>query len=71
LLGQPLTPGAWLAAAAWVPLLRVTGDLAKMAGYPAGLLWRRRNAPPDWKRALRKVSTMTATQQTSATLKEL
>ncbi len=71
LLGQPLTPGAWLAAAAWVPLLRVTGDLAKMAGYPAGLLWRRRNAPPDWKRALRKVSTMTAAQQTSATLKGL
>jgi hypothetical protein len=43
LLGQPLTPGAWLAAAAWVPLLRVTGDLAKMAGSPS----RAALAPPQ------------------------
>ena len=28
------------AALAWVPIIRVTGDLAKMAGYPAGL-WQR------------------------------
>ena len=33
----------WLAALAWVPLIRLIGDLAKMAGYPAGLLWRLRN----------------------------
>jgi cellulose synthase/poly-beta-1,6-N-acetylglucosamine synthase-like glycosyltransferase len=26
-----------------VPLIRVVGDLAKMIGYPAGLLWRWRN----------------------------
>jgi hypothetical protein len=25
-----------------VPALRAVGDVAKMAGYPAGLLWRRR-----------------------------
>lgn len=29
---------AWL----MIPFIRLTGDLAKMAGYPAGLLWRRR-----------------------------
>ncbi len=28
---------------AWVPVIRVTGDLAKMAGYPAGVLWRLRH----------------------------
>lgn len=27
---------------AWLPVLRVTGDLAKMLGYPAGRLWRLR-----------------------------
>lgn len=31
-----------LEAIAWVPLIRVAGDLAKMAGYPAGVLWRYR-----------------------------
>lgn len=25
-----------------VPLIRVTGDVAKMTGYPAGVLWRMR-----------------------------
>ncbi len=30
----------------WVPLIRVTGDLAKMVGYPAGLWWRWRHHPP-------------------------
>ncbi len=24
----------------WVPIIRVTGDMAKMLGYPVGLLWR-------------------------------
>jgi glycosyltransferase involved in cell wall biosynthesis len=42
-LGKALTPGERLQAAAWVPLIRVVGDVAKMAGYPVGLLWRRRN----------------------------
>ena len=36
------TGGERLAAAALVPLLRAAGDVAKMAGYPAGVLWRRR-----------------------------
>ena len=40
--GQLETRGR-LAALAWVPLIRLIGDLAKMAGYPAGLLWRLRN----------------------------
>ena len=28
---------------AWLPVLRATGDLAKMLGYPAGRLWRLRH----------------------------
>ncbi len=35
-----------LAAIGWVPLIRATGDLAKMAGYPVGLRWRRSNPVP-------------------------
>jgi glycosyltransferase involved in cell wall biosynthesis len=40
-----LQKGDWtvsdrLQAAALVPLLRLVGDLAKMTGYPAGVLWR-------------------------------
>ena len=27
-------------AAWWVPIIRVTGDIAKMTGYPVGLKWR-------------------------------
>lgn len=30
----------WLAVAFWIPVIRVTGDLAKMIGYPVGA-WRR------------------------------
>jgi glycosyltransferase involved in cell wall biosynthesis len=30
-----------IAAAAWVPLLVAVGDVAKMCGFPAGLLWKR------------------------------
>jgi glycosyltransferase involved in cell wall biosynthesis len=26
----------------WVPIIRVTGDIAKMIGYPVGILWRLR-----------------------------
>ncbi len=29
-------------AVAWVPIIRLVGDLAKMVGYPVGLLWRMR-----------------------------
>jgi len=41
--------GEKLAAALWVPVIRVAGDWAKMAGYPAGRLWRARHHPPDWR----------------------
>lgn len=33
-----------------LPLIRLTGDVAKMAGYPAGWWWRLRHHPPDWRR---------------------
>lgn len=33
-----------------VPIIRVTGDIAKMAGYPVGVIWRIKHRPPiDWK----------------------
>lgn len=38
-----------LIAALWVPIIRIGGDIAKMIGYPAGLIWRMRNRPPDWR----------------------
>jgi glycosyltransferase involved in cell wall biosynthesis len=45
-LGQKLQ--AWL----WVPVIRITGDLAKMVGYPVGVRWRWRHRTqiPDWRR---------------------
>jgi glycosyltransferase involved in cell wall biosynthesis len=44
-----LPVGQKIAAVIWVPIIRVAGDLAKMAGYPAGLVWRWRHNPPDWR----------------------
>lgn len=40
-----------LQAAALIPAIRLVGDLAKMAGYPAGLLWRARRfgLRRDWR----------------------
>jgi len=32
-----------LKAVLWVPVIRVVGDVAKMLGYPVGLVWRWRN----------------------------
>jgi glycosyltransferase involved in cell wall biosynthesis len=32
-----------LRAVIWVPLIRVAGDVAKMIGYPVGVIWRIRN----------------------------
>ena len=42
LMGQwdGLSQGQKWAALAYVPLIRVTGDIAKMIGYPVGWLWR-------------------------------
>ena len=34
-----------LVALCWVPLIRWTGDVAKMCGYPVGVWWRWRHAP--------------------------
>jgi glycosyltransferase involved in cell wall biosynthesis len=42
-VGAHLSLPQWLAAALLVPVIRTVGDLAKMAGYPAGLWWRRQN----------------------------
>jgi len=44
-----LALGGKLVAALWVPVIRVGGDLAKIVGYPLGILWRMRNHPPDWR----------------------
>jgi glycosyltransferase involved in cell wall biosynthesis len=44
-----LSGGGKLASAFCVPIVRVAGDWAKMAGYPAGLLWRARHRPPNWR----------------------
>jgi glycosyltransferase involved in cell wall biosynthesis len=40
-----LTLGQRLRAALWVPVIRVTGDIAKMIGYPVGVWWRRKHRP--------------------------
>ncbi len=45
---QELTLPQKLVAICWVPIIRVMGDIAKMIGYPVGLLWRWRHRPPDW-----------------------
>jgi glycosyltransferase involved in cell wall biosynthesis len=47
----PLGPRERLRAVLWVPLIRVTGDIAKMLGYPVGLhwRWRHRQQIPRWR----------------------
>jgi glycosyltransferase involved in cell wall biosynthesis len=42
-VGHGLSSLDWIQAALCVPLIRLVGDLAKMAGYPAGHWWRWRN----------------------------
>ena len=44
-----LTAWTWIQAVIWVPLVRATGDIAKMVGYPVGWVWRLKNHPPDWR----------------------
>ena len=48
---KPLSTTERTAAVASVPTIRVVGDLAKMAGYPVGLVWRwrRYGARKDWR----------------------
>lgn len=48
-LWEPYGPLDRVKALLWVPIIRITGDLAKMAGYPVGLWWRWRHRPPDWR----------------------
>jgi len=46
-----LAPLAWpdrLRAVLYVPVIRVVGDVAKMAGYPAGCWWRWRRGRRSW-----------------------
>ena len=47
-----LGPAQKLQAALWVPVIRVTGDVAKMIGYPVGVWWRWRHRAqvPDWRK---------------------
>jgi glycosyltransferase involved in cell wall biosynthesis len=42
---RPLGWSEQLQAILWVPVIRVTGDVAKMIGYPVGWLWRLRHLP--------------------------
>ena len=42
-LGHDLGWAGWVQAAALAPVIRVVGDVAKMAGYPVGVWWRWRN----------------------------
>jgi len=43
-----------LCALAWAPAIRIGGDLAKMVGYPVGVVWRWRHAPSTpWPRRWR------------------
>jgi glycosyltransferase involved in cell wall biosynthesis len=39
-----------LEAVAFVSIIRVVGDVAKMIGYPVGWWWRLKNNPPDWRK---------------------
>ncbi len=51
---KPYRPLDRLKAVLWVPMIRLTGDVAKMIGYPVGLAWRWRNRHrPEvhWRRA--------------------
>ncbi|MFH1084656.1 MAG: glycosyltransferase [Chloroflexota bacterium] len=43
LAGRPWRQRA--AAIAWMPVIRVVGDVAKMVGYPVGVAWRLHHAP--------------------------
>jgi len=40
-----LTVREKLTALCWMPIIRCSGDIAKMVGYPAGVCWRWRHAP--------------------------
>ncbi len=37
---KPLSPAEKIQAVLWIPVIRITGDMAKMFGYPVGWVWR-------------------------------
>ena len=45
--GASLSERAWMLAL--IPVIRVTGDLAKMLGYPVGWTWRLKHQPKPWR----------------------
>jgi glycosyltransferase involved in cell wall biosynthesis len=47
-VSSPATPLQRLTATALVPLIRLTGDGAKMVGYPVGVWWRIRHHGWSW-----------------------
>ncbi|HLQ33904.1 MAG TPA: glycosyltransferase [Chloroflexota bacterium] len=49
-LGGGATAAEWAYMLALLPLIRLSGDVAKMLGYPAGWWWRLRHKPEDWRR---------------------
>ena len=54
LMGDGVRRGAWLRSVLLAPVIRLVGDVAKMTGYPLGLIWRRRNrhrAEIHWREA--------------------
>ena len=44
----PLAPTGRTLAVALIPLIRAVGDIAKMCGYPVGLMWRLRRHGFGW-----------------------
>ena len=48
---RTLDPRERLTIVLWVPVIRVTGDIAKMLGYPVGMYWRwlHRQEIPRWR----------------------
>lgn len=44
---QPLSVVDKVRAFGWIPIIRITGDIAKMVGYPVGWWWRLKTLPTD------------------------
>jgi glycosyltransferase involved in cell wall biosynthesis len=42
---RSLNRSGQLQAIGWVPIIRVAGDIAKMIGYPIGIVWRLKHKP--------------------------
>jgi glycosyltransferase involved in cell wall biosynthesis len=44
--GRAASALEWLQAVAWLPIIRAVGDVAKLCGYPVGVLWRWQHPRP-------------------------